>query len=107
MEDTHSIVLKAKISTPVEEIAARAMCKVKGFEKFLSQILAEGTHDKMNKKLDDMDGKEGDQEDGKNELPPRKRKRMALLPKKPELGTNLHERTRLKLPLDQEGSKEG
>jgi hypothetical protein len=59
----------------VEEIAAGAMCKVKGFEKFLSQIVAVGTHEEMNKKLDDMVGKERDKE---NELPPRKRKQQNL-----------------------------
>ena len=46
-EDTHSIVPKDKISTPVEEIAAGSMYKVKGFEKCLPQTLAVGTHEEM------------------------------------------------------------
>ena len=74
-EDTHSIVPKSKVSTPVEELATGAMCKVKGFEKFLSQIVAEGTREEMNKKLDDIVGEEGDKE---NEPPARKRKRKNL-----------------------------
>ena len=51
------------------------MCKVKGFEKFLSQVVAEGTREEMNKQLDDMVEKERDKE---NELPPRKRKGQNL-----------------------------
>ena len=82
-EDTHSIVPKAKFSTPVEEIATGVMCKVKGFEKFLSQIVAEGTHEEMNKILYDMVG-------DKNEPPPIKRKGitwMAHQIRKPEVDT--------------------
>ena len=58
---------------------------MKGFEKFLSQIMAEGTREEM-KILDDMVGEDGDKE---NEPPPRKRKRrtwrMAFQPRKLEL----------------------
>ena len=59
----------------MEELATGPMCKVKGFEKFLSQIVAEGTREEMNKKLDDIVGEEGDKE---NEPPARKRKRKNL-----------------------------
>ena len=59
----------------MEEIAVGAMCKVKGFEKFLSQVVAEGTREEMNEQLDEMDGKEKDKE---NELPHRKRKGQNL-----------------------------
>ena len=44
-------------------------------EKFLSQVVAEGTLEEMNEQLDEMDGKEKDKE---NELPHRKRKGQNL-----------------------------
>ena len=38
-----------EISSPLEEIAPGAMCRIKGFEKFISEIVAMGTEEEMNK----------------------------------------------------------
>ena len=53
-EDSHSVVPITRILSPPQEIAIGAMCKVKGFEKFISEIMALGTKEEMNK-LDAMD----------------------------------------------------
>ena len=80
-EDTHSVVPVTRISSPLEEIVPGAMCRVKGCEKFISEVVAMGTEEEMNQQLDllDEDPPADDveplQRDGKeNNEPRRKRK---------------------------------
>ena len=40
------------VSPPAKEIIPGVMCKVKGFEKYLSKVVAAGTKAEMNSKLD-------------------------------------------------------
>ena len=71
-------MLITRILSPSQEIAIGAMCKVKGFEKFISEIMALGTKEEMNKQLDAMEG--GGESSGASEKenvihqPTRKRK---------------------------------
>ena len=54
------------------------MCTVKGFENCISEIVAVGTREEMNKKLDDLDGGDGSlptQTEGKENDKPTKKKR--------------------------------
>ena len=74
---------------------------MKGFEKFLSQVVAEGTREGRNEQLDEMDGKERD----KNELPPRKRKGQNLedgpSTEKTETGNKPPKKNQTKTPSQQ------
>ena len=79
-EDTHSVVPVMRISSPLEEIVPGAMCRVKGCEKFISEVVAMGTEE-INQQLDLLDEDppaddvEPPQRDGKeNNEPRRKRK---------------------------------
>ena len=72
-EDVKSVVAGQMIvSPPVEELIQGAMCKVKGFEKNLSRVVAAGTKVEMNTKLNEM---EDNSEDEATE-PPKKKARL-------------------------------
>ena len=72
-DDVKSVVAGQMIvSPPVEELIQGAMCKVKGFEKNLSRVVAAGTKAEMNTKLNEM---EDNSEDEATE-PPKKKARL-------------------------------
>ena len=80
-EDTYSIVPVTGIYSLLEEIIPGSICRVKGFEKFISEVVAMGTEQEMNQQLDLLDEDppaddvETPQRDGKeNDKPKRKRK---------------------------------
>ena len=71
-DDAMSVVADHMIvSPPAKEIIPGVMCKVKGFEKNLSKVVAAGTKAEMNSKLDRM-------EDSEDEAikPPKKKARL-------------------------------
>ena len=80
-EDTYSFVPVTRIYSPLEEIIPGSICRVKGFEKVISEVVAMGTEQEMNQQLDLLDEDppaddvETPQRDGKeNDKPKRKRK---------------------------------
>lgn len=60
------VTIKKIISPPAHELLPRCMCKIKGFEKCLAQVLASGTRFEMEKKL----------EDEEEDVPPRKKAKL-------------------------------
>jgi hypothetical protein len=60
------------VSPPAEELIPGAMCKIKGFEKNLSKVVAAGTKEEMNTKLDEME----DNSEDKAIKPPAKKPRL-------------------------------
>ena len=72
-DDVMSVVAGQMIvSPPAEELIPGAMCKVKGFEKNLSKVVAAGTKAEMNTKLDKME----DSSEDEAIKPPKKKARL-------------------------------
>ena len=65
-ENLHSIVPVSKILSPLEELVPEAMCRIKGWEKYISQVVAIGTKTEMDKTFEEIgDAGAGDgSEDG-------------------------------------------
>ena len=59
--------IKKIISPPAHELLPGCMCKIKGFEKCLAQVLASGTRFEMEKQLEE------EEEEEEEDVPPRKK----------------------------------